>query len=71
MSEEHKNKIGISDNHDLVQTDYKWEVRKGKDTDYYYYDEIDADGNIVAKYEVLESMSTYPPFGTKVSWKKL
>lgn len=71
MIEEHKKKIGVSDKHDLVQTDTKSEQRKGRDTDYYYYDELDTDGNVVSKYEVSESMSIYPPFGTSVSWKKL
>jgi hypothetical protein len=71
MSEEHKKKIGISDAHDLIQTGTKWEQRKGRDTDYYFYDEKDAAGNVVGKYEVSESMSIYPPFGTTVNWEKL
>lgn len=71
MSEDHKKKIGVPEGHDLVQKDTKWEQRKGRDTDYYLYDEVDADGNVVGKYEVSESMSIYPPFGTTVSWKKL
>lgn len=70
MSEEHKKKIGIPDGHGLVKTDTKWEQRKGRDTDYYFYDEVDANGNVVGKYEVSESMSIYPPFGKTVSWKK-
>lgn len=71
MRDEHKKKIGIPDARDLVPTNTKWEQRKGRDTDYYFYDEVDADGNVVGKYEVSESMSIYPPFGTTVSWKKL
>ncbi|ERS09627.1 hypothetical protein Q673_16400 [Marinobacter sp. EN3] len=46
MSDEHKKKTGIPDAHDLVQTGTKWEQRKGRDIDYYFYDEVDADGNI-------------------------
>jgi len=71
MSDEHKKKIGIPDTHDLVQTDTKWEQRKGRDTDFYFYDEVDADSNVVGKHEISESMSIYPPFGTTVSWKML
>lgn len=71
MSEPLRKKLGIPDGHQLVQTDTKWEQRKGQDTDYYFYDEVNADGNVVGKYEVAEAMSIYPPFSTTVSWKKL
>lgn len=71
MSEDHKLKIGIPENHKLVSTGSMSEQRRGRDTDYYLYNEVDENNNILAKYEVSESMSTYPPFGTKVSWKKL
>lgn len=71
MSEEHKKKIGIPPQHNLVLTSSKWEQRKGRDTDYYFYNEVDANGTVVAQYEVSESMSIYPPFGTTVSWNKI
>ena len=71
MTDEHKAKIGIPAEHTLVPTGTTWEQRKGKDTDYYFYDEVDPDGNIVAKYEVSEAMSIYPPFGTTVRWEKV
>ncbi|MGP9552306.1 MULTISPECIES: hypothetical protein [unclassified Halomonas] len=71
MTDEHKAKIGVPAEHSLVQTGTKWEQRKGKDTDHYFYDELDSDGSVVAKYKVSEAMSIYPPFGTTVSWEKL
>ncbi|HCS64831.1 MAG TPA: hypothetical protein DIW64_12575 [Cellvibrio sp.] len=71
MSEEHKIKMGIPENHTLVSTGSKSEQRKGKDTDYYFYNEVDEGGNVLAKYEVSEAMSIYPPFGTAVNWKKV
>lgn len=71
MSEEHRKLIGIPDEHQLVYTKSKNEQRKGRDTDFDYYDELDAQGNLVAQYEVKESMSIYPPFGTTKSFTKL
>lgn len=52
MSEEHRKLIGIPDDHQLVYTRSKSEQRKGRDTDFGYYDELDAQGNLVAQYEV-------------------
>ena len=71
MSDEHKQLIGIPAEHTLVQTSSKTEQRKGKDTDIDYYDELDANGQLVAKYEVKETMSIYPPFGVSKSFTKL
>jgi hypothetical protein len=69
--DEHKKKIGISESHKLIQTDTKWEQRKGQDTDTYWYDEIDALGVVVAKYIVKDSTSMYPPFGRSITYEKL
>lgn len=71
MIAEHKMRMGISDAHRLVQTDTKWEQRKGMDTDYYFYDELDVEGKVVGKYKVAEATSIYPPFGKTVQWEKL
>ena len=71
MSQEYREKIGITDNHKLVQTDTKWDQRKGQDTDIYCYDEVDELGNVVAKYIVKDSTSIYPPFDRNVSYDKL
>lgn len=71
MSQEHKEKIGIPAEHSLVQTDTKWEQRKGQDTDTYWYDEVDEQGNVVAKYVVQDSTSIYPPFVRRISYDKV
>lgn len=68
MIDDHKKKIGIHEGHDLVQTDTKWEQRKGQDTDTYWYDEVDENGVVVAKYVVQDSTSIYPPHSRSISY---
>lgn len=68
--EEHRAKIGIADDHDLVQTDTKCEQRKGQDTDTYWYDETDASGAVVAQHVIRDATSIYPPFGRTITWEK-
>lgn len=68
--DEHKKKLGIPDAHSLVQTDSKWEQRKGQDTDTYWYDEVDGTGATVAKYVVKDSTSIYPPNGRSITFEK-
>ncbi|HHH0040470.1 TPA: hypothetical protein ACPZOD_004311 [Yersinia enterocolitica] len=72
MSDEHKKRIGIPENHTLELVSSNWKgARKGQDTDEYLYRELDADGNVVANYEVEDSTSTYPPFGRSISYNKV
>jgi hypothetical protein len=71
MNQKFKEKIGIPDNHNLVQTDTKWEQRKGQDTDTYWYDHVDEEGNVIAKYIVKNSTSIYPPFDGRVSYEQV
>lgn len=59
--EEHKQRIGIPESHSLVQTATKWRASKGLDIDYYWYDELDENGNIVTKYLVEDGIEIYPP----------
>ena len=71
MSEEDlKTKMGIPAENHLVQTDTTWKQKSGQDTDTYWYDEVDPDGNVVNKYVVYDSTSMYPPFGRTISWTK-
>ncbi|ELY2814935.1 hypothetical protein ACQWPW_001269 [Cronobacter sakazakii] len=72
MSDEYKKKIGIPDDHtlELVSSNFKG-ARKGQDTDEYLYRELDADGNVVATYEIEDSTSTHPPFGRTISYTKV
>lgn len=69
--DEHKKKIGIPEAHNLVQTDSKWEQRKGQDTDTYWYDEVDASGAVIAKYIVKDSTSIYPPNSRSITYEKV
>lgn len=69
--DEHKKKLAIPDAHGLVQTDSKWEQRKGKDTDTYWYDEVDGTGTVVAKHVVKDSTSIYPPNGHSITFEKV
>jgi len=71
MMDDHKEKIGIPEAHSLVQTDTKWEQRKGQDTDTYWYDELDQNGVVVAKYVVKDSTSIYPPCSRSISYEKV
>lgn len=57
----YKKTLNISDAHTLSKTDLQRSERKGQDTDIYYYDEIDVNGNVVAKYVVRDSTCIYPP----------
>jgi len=47
------------------------EQRKGQDADIYEFEELDSKSVCVAKYEVRDSMSIYPPFKRNVTWRKL
>ena len=71
MSEEHCKLIGIPDGHVLKHTSSKREERKGRDTDIDYYDELNEAGQVLASYEVRDSMSIYPPQNSTLTFKKL
>ena len=66
----YKEKLGIPDMHDFVNINTRNEVRKGRDTDIYEYEEKDEDGNLIAKYMVRESMSIYRTTDDTVSYIK-
>jgi hypothetical protein len=71
MSEEHRALIGIPEGHSLRHTGTGREQRKGRDTDMDFYEELNEAGEVVAKYEVRESMSIYPPLSNTLSFRKL
>lgn len=66
----HKEELKIPSEHSLVQTKTEWKQKKGKDTDTYWYDELDAQGNIIAKYVVKDCTGTYPPFRRNITFEK-
>ncbi|HCG7315050.1 TPA: hypothetical protein NJ375_004487 [Vibrio parahaemolyticus] len=66
----YEEKLNIPKSHKLVRKSCKSEQRKGRDTDIYGYDELDQNGELIAKYIVRDSMSIYPPQSTTVSFVK-
>lgn len=70
MEAVHKQKLGIADSDKVVTTGSKSEVRKGQDTDIWTYDIFDAGDVLIARAEVRDSMSIYPPFGKHLSCTK-
>lgn len=66
--EAHFKKINLPEGHTLVDSgmDVKG-AKHGRDTDIYWYDELNANGEIVASHEVEDSMSIYPPFGRDIT----
>ena len=63
--------FAIPTEHDLVQTETTWKVKGGQDTDTYWYDEVSVGGQVVGKYVLYDSTSTYPPFDRSIDWDKL
>ena len=55
----------------LVSTGLESSQRKGMDNDDEYYDEINQEGEIVARYHVWHHMSIYPPQNVNEGWQKL
>jgi hypothetical protein len=69
--EAHFEKMPIPDGHRLVATGMEAKgSRRGHDTDIYQYDELNADGEVVASYEVEDSTSIYPPFNRYIEVSK-
>ena len=66
----HEKNLNIKANHKLVQTKMENKVKKSEDYDLYYYDEFDAEDNLVSKYIVKHSTSIYPPFSVYVEYQK-
>lgn len=62
--------LPVSQGNSLVSTDRKSSERKGMDKDDDYYDEVNQNGETVAKYHVWHHMSIYPPQKVSEGWKK-
>jgi hypothetical protein len=63
--------LPVTDGNHLVATDLKNTQRKGMDNDDDYFDEVDPEGNVVAKYYTWHHMSIYPPQKVhSAGWKK-
>ncbi|WP_063659067.1 hypothetical protein [Aliivibrio fischeri] len=71
MSNEYKKKMGIPDNHTLKRISSEWKQKGSQDIDIYQYEHLDENGELVAKYEVRDSTSMYPPFDNSIDWRKV
>lgn len=62
--------LPVAAGNSLVLTEAKQDRRKGMDNDDDYYDELDPNGGLVAKYHVWHHMSIYPPQKVDEGWRK-
>jgi hypothetical protein len=62
--------LPVAAGNQLTLVDSKHEQRKGMDNEDYFYDEVNRDGVVVAKYHVWHHMNTYPPQQVNEGWKK-
>ncbi|MCS4307129.1 hypothetical protein M2404_001456 [Rheinheimera pacifica] len=53
--------LPVAEGNHLVAIDLKNTQRKGMDNDDDYFNEVDPEGNVVAKYYTWHHMSIYPP----------
>ena len=66
MIDKHKKIIGIPEGHKLVRNDFEWlGPDSDEDTEVHYYEELNALGKPVGKYEVSVVTSMHPPYGTR------
>lgn len=70
MEENYRKYLGLAEDVHLVKTGSEWKQRRGQDTDFEYYEQHDAEGNVVAKYEIQDSTSMYPPQTRTVRYVK-
>lgn len=62
--------LPVDEGNHLIHTDSKSSQRKGMDNDDNYYDEVNAHGEIMAKYHIWHHMSIYPPQKVNEGWEK-
>lgn len=53
--------LPVAEGNHLVATDLNNSQKKGMDNDDDYFNEVDSEGNVVAKYYSWHHMYTYPP----------
>ncbi len=69
--DEYRERIGIPEDHELVMVDSSNKVRHGRDTDIDIYEQRDPEGNVVARFKITDSTSTYPPFGRNWDYERI
>ena len=69
--QEHRDKLQIPKEHELIQIHMNSKQKRGIDTDTYWYDELDQQGNMINKYIVYDSTSMHPPFSRTITFDKV
>lgn len=71
MEQSYRDQVGIDPESSVKKTGDRREVRKGQDADITSYDVLDATGQTVAQYDIVDSTSIYPPFDRTVSYRRI
>ena len=66
----YRERLQVPSENEFVRRSSRNESRKGQDTDIYEYDEINPEGELVARYVIRDSMSIYPPQTTTTLFSK-
>jgi hypothetical protein len=66
----HEAALNIPRTHTLNQTSFKNVKKKSEDFDLYEYEELDGNGDLVARFEVKDSTSIYPPCNRYIEYIK-
>ena|GEM_PF-4193587 len=67
----YRDKFNIPENHSLNLTDNKVKNTEYEEIEIEYFDEINENDKVVAKYVVFETAQKKPPFGLNISYEKL
>ena len=60
--------LPVQDGNHLKRTDSRRDQRKGMDNDDDFYDEVNPNGEVVARYHVWHHMNIYPPQNVDEGW---
>jgi len=67
----YKKALNIPEKNSLKETKpSEWKTSGGQDTDIYWFDEMNGDNEVIAKYIIKNSTSKHPPFTTKITYEK-
>ncbi|WP_155295354.1 hypothetical protein [Chromobacterium violaceum] len=70
MDAKYREALGVPEDANIERISSENKMRKGQDVDIFFYDEKDAEGNVIATYEIHESTSIYPPQKLSVFYYK-
>lgn len=62
--------LPVENGNHLVKTESRQDQRKGMDNDDVFYDEVNRNGEVVARYHVWHHLNIYPPQNVYEGWKK-